>query len=57
MFQRRLNGEEDFYRGWRDYKEGFGTLQGEHWLGGFKFNILMIGPSRRNIFLIYRGSV
>ncbi|OPL33479.1 fibrinogen-related protein, partial [Mytilus galloprovincialis] len=28
VFQRRLNGEEDFYRGWRDYKEGFGTLQG-----------------------------
>ena len=35
VIQRRLNGEEYFFRGWRDYKEGFGTLQGEHWLGRY----------------------
>ncbi|CAG2204986.1 unnamed protein product [Mytilus edulis] len=40
VFQRRLNGEEYFFRGWRDYKEGFGTLQGEHWLGNAKLHIL-----------------
>ncbi|VDI28846.1 Hypothetical predicted protein, partial [Mytilus galloprovincialis] len=51
VFQRRLNGEEDFYRGWRDYKEGFGTLQGEHWLGNDKLHTL---TSQANYELLIR---
>ena len=31
--QKRLNGSVDFYRGWADYKNGFGNLNGEVWLG------------------------
>ena len=33
VFQHRYDGFLDFYRGWKDYKKGFGSLLGEFWLG------------------------
>ena len=40
MFHRRKDGSEDFYRGWNDYKSGFGQLTGEFWLGNDKIHRL-----------------
>ncbi|GFO22988.1 ficolin 1 [Plakobranchus ocellatus] len=33
VFLRRATGEEDFYRDWTSYREGFGSLAGDFWMG------------------------
>jgi hypothetical protein len=40
VFQRRLNGETDFYRNWTVYKNGFGDLNNEFWLGNDHLSLL-----------------
>ncbi|XP_048769808.2 ficolin-1-like [Ostrea edulis] len=41
IFQRRMDGSEDFYRTWAEYKEGFGNLTSEFWLGNDKLHYLL----------------
>ncbi|XP_058861509.1 fibrinogen C domain-containing protein 1-like isoform X1 [Acipenser ruthenus] len=33
VIQRREDGSVNFFRGWDAYREGFGKITGEHWLG------------------------
>ncbi|XP_034484270.1 fibrinogen-like protein 1 [Drosophila innubila] len=33
VVQRRFDGSENFYRNWSEYREGFGNLQGEFFMG------------------------
>ena len=51
MFQKRLDGSVDFYRGWDDYKRGFGDLNGEFWLGLDRIHRLTKERSRLRVDL------
>ncbi|KAL3885230.1 hypothetical protein ACJMK2_025318 [Sinanodonta woodiana] len=40
FIQRRVNGDVDFYRDWSDYKQGFGDLDGNFWIGNDNIHLL-----------------
>ena len=46
VFQRRQDGSVDFYRGWNDYKSGFGQLTAEFRLGNDKIHRLTAARPR-----------
>nr|AFP72288.1 fibrinogen-related protein 1 [Trachidermus fasciatus] len=46
VFQRRLDGTENFFRPWKHYKTGFGNVAGEYWLG--LENIFLISIRKMN---------
>jgi len=45
VFQRRMDGTVNFYRGWDEYKYGFGSAAGEHWLGLDTLELLMLNQT------------
>ena len=51
VFQKRMDGSVDFYRGWADYKNGFGNLNGEFWLGLDKIHRLTNTKNRLRVDL------
>lgn len=43
----RFDGTVDFYRGWNDYRNGFGDVgRGEFWLGNEKVHLLTAQPGQ-----------
>ncbi|XP_041776931.1 ficolin-2-like [Anopheles merus] len=52
VIQYRFNGSEDFFRNWTDYESGFGTLDGEFWLGNEKIYQLTAEKPREIAFLM-----
>ncbi|XP_069138636.1 ficolin-3-like [Argopecten irradians] len=44
VIQKRTTGDVDFYRNWSDYKNGFGDLQGEFWIGNDNLHLLTTTP-------------
>ena len=42
MIQRRMDGSVNFYRGWNEYKTGFGDIQTEFWIGTLLTQIIFI---------------
>lgn len=40
VLQRRIDGSVDFSRGWDEYKNGFGEVEGEYWIGNEAIHFL-----------------
>ncbi|XP_053298243.1 microfibril-associated glycoprotein 4 [Pleuronectes platessa] len=46
VIQTRMDGTVNFYRPWIQYKVGFGSVMGEHWLGLDNLHYLTSGPTK-----------
>ena len=55
VFQRRMDGSQDFYLNWNDYVNGFGNLNGEFWLGLSKIHRLTANTSHTNMLRVDLG--
>ncbi|GFR59472.1 fibrinogen related protein 12.1 [Elysia marginata] len=57
VIQRRSTGDVDFYqRGWEEYKNGFGDLRGDFWLGNEHIHrITNGGQFELRVELVYQG--
>ncbi|CAG5126891.1 unnamed protein product [Candidula unifasciata] len=56
IIQRRVRGDVDFYRGWDDYKRGFGTPDTDFWIGNdIIHNLTSQGYNELRIDFIYNG--
>ncbi|BFZ20965.1 hypothetical protein BsWGS_24003 [Bradybaena similaris] len=56
VIQRRTKGDVDFYRGWEDYKNGFGTPDTDYWIGlEVIHNLTSQGYSQLRFDLQYNG--
>jgi len=47
VFQKRMDGSVDFFRGWDEYKQGFGNLRGDFWLGLDKIHRLTVSNNKK----------
>lgn len=54
LIQRRMDGRLDFDRDWASYRDGFGSLHGEHWLGLEKIHALSMQDEYHLYVKMYR---
>ncbi|XP_033725133.1 angiopoietin-related protein 7-like [Pecten maximus] len=52
VIQNRQNGDVDFYIPWNDYRNGFGNLQGNFWLGNEAIHYITLTASVLRIELV-----
>ena len=57
VFQRRVDATVDFYRNWTDYKDGFGDLKGNFWMGLEKLHKLAAPGKGAKLRVDVRGGV
>ncbi|RUS86049.1 hypothetical protein EGW08_006203 [Elysia chlorotica] len=56
VIQHRATGDTDFFLGWEDYKEGFGSLDTDFWLGNDNIHALTSSGSwELNVEVKYKG--
>uniref|UniRef100_A0A182QB02 Fibrinogen C-terminal domain-containing protein n=1 Tax=Anopheles farauti TaxID=69004 RepID=A0A182QB02_9DIPT len=52
VIQNRFDGSTNFYRNWQEYKNGFGNLEGEFWLGLDRiYQLTVSGPHELVVLL------
>ena len=56
VFHKRFNGFVGFYREWDEYKQGFGDVTGEFWLGNEKIHLLTEIPSQLRVEIKTKNS-
>ncbi|XP_065357995.1 microfibril-associated glycoprotein 4-like [Calliphora vicina] len=52
---RRHDGSENFTRSWSDYVNGFGNVEGEHWIGLENLHALTNYNGRQQLYLYIEG--
>uniref|UniRef100_A0A182Q6N4 Fibrinogen C-terminal domain-containing protein n=1 Tax=Anopheles farauti TaxID=69004 RepID=A0A182Q6N4_9DIPT len=52
VIQNRFDGSTNFYRNWQEYKNGFGNLDGEFWLGLDRIHQLTVSGPHELIVLL-----
>ncbi|XP_059219009.1 ryncolin-4 [Stomoxys calcitrans] len=53
VFQRRLDGSQSFFRTWSQYREGFGEIEGEYFLGMDKLHALTNFDGRQEMMILF----
>lgn len=51
IIQRRRSGLVPFYQDWKQYKQGFGSIRGDFWLGNEHIHRLTRQPTRLRVEL------